>query len=118
MNHYWATKKVAESIHSASEFEKEMWILGNAMVWPAGELNVSDISSRCSFSSLDNEKYDLLKYTYIYLWKAKIKCRYAKQNKNKDNRHQILKQKFLRIWCHVRLPMACQVTTFFIFTFN
>lgn len=64
MNHYWATKKVAESIHSASEFEKEMWILRNTMVWPAGELNVSDISSRCSFSSLDKDKYD---FTYIYV---------------------------------------------------
>lgn len=122
MNHYWATKKVAESIHSASEFEKEMWILRNAMVWPAGELNVSDISSRCSFSSLDKEKYD---FTYIYvcvcvrvcLWKAKIKCRYTKQKKNKDKSHQILKQKFLTVWCHVRLPAASQVT-FFIFTFN
>lgn len=79
MNHYWATKKVAESIHSASEFEKEMWILRNAMVWPAGELNVSDISSRCSFSSLEKEKYDFMYiyiriyiykyiYTYIYIY--------------------------------------------------
>lgn len=54
----------------------------------------------------------------VCLWKAKIKCRYTKQKKNKDKSHQILKQKFLTVWCHVRLPAASQVTTFFIFTFN
>lgn len=56
MNHYWATKKVAESINSASEFEKQMRILRDSMVWPACELNMSDISSSCLFSSLDKVK--------------------------------------------------------------
>lgn len=40
------------------------------------------------------------------------------KKKNKDKSNQILKQKFLTVWCHVRLPVASQVTTFFIFTFN
>lgn len=66
MNHYWSTKKVAESINSASEFEKEMWILRDSMVWPACELNMSDISSICPFSSLCKVKCEVFKYIYIY----------------------------------------------------
>lgn len=56
MNHDWTTKKVAESVNSASEFEKEMWILRDSMVWPACELDMSDISSSCPFSSLEKAK--------------------------------------------------------------
>lgn len=56
MNHDWTTKKVAEGVNSASEFEKEMWILRDSMVWPACELDMSDISSSCPFSSLEKVK--------------------------------------------------------------
>lgn len=56
MNHDRATKKVAESINSASEFEKKMWILRDSMVWPACELDMSDVSSSCPFSSLEKVK--------------------------------------------------------------
>lgn len=60
MNHDRTTKKVAEGINSASEFEKEMWILRDPMVWPACELDMSDISSSCPFSSLETVKYGFL----------------------------------------------------------
>lgn len=113
MNDYWATKKVTESINSASEFEKEMWILRNSMVWPACELNMSDISSSCPFSSLDKVEGGVL-----YIYKAKIKCRHTKKEKNKGNSSQMLKQKFQAVCCNVAIPMVSEVTTFFIFNFH
>lgn len=44
VHHNGAAEEVAESVHSPSQLEKQVRILRHAMVWPAGELDVSHLS--------------------------------------------------------------------------